>query len=707
MPVIFYIDGANTGHFVDLPVTAVKFTLGIFSRKAREKEYCWRTLGYIPAISKHKSIGRQLMLDSDHVDGLMLHLDALEENNEYIADDNDDICKAQDFHVMLKSVFRSYIKLQNSGFMWDLYYKNRLYNDIEFVLFTPFFKVDGEEGDKLCGKYTSRTAKVAQLCRYCTCPTMESDDPLANYPLKTVRQIGKLVKRKDEESLKAMSQNLIVNALYDVWFGHHNKQGIHGACPTKMLHVLLLGVFKYVRDCFFEQMGKGSELANTINGYAKQYGSLLSRQSDRDFPNTRFANGITRGKLMASEYPGILLCMATVLRCTGARELLRTTRKQQFGTYEALLDWSVLVETLLQWERWLRSHVMEKKHIKSARHKHWYIMYLIKKVGKRSKGMGFNTQKFHQILHMADDIINYGVPLEVDTGANESGHKVTKVAARLTQRNENTFDLQTATRLEEVQLVEMAEQEMLGNASYNYGKIPFRTGSTETTETPNVAVGGVEYIVKWDENREEFFALQSHISNGRPTLLEKDLVDFIGNLQNSVHDYLSHMTLRSYHKRMGHIFRGQSWYRGAVWRDWALVDWGEEGQLPNKLYGFVDLRQLPDGTGLQYAEILLQPTIYAVVEIGFFIEDEEKKSLSEIFVPITKQVDEHTGDTVGPMTFYLADVETILKPIAVVPDLGGRTNDYFLVKEREEWREDFVEFLEREFDVEAEIREDE
>ena len=334
-------------------------------------------------------------------------------------------------------------------------------------------------------------------------------------------------------------------------------------------------------------------------------------------------------------------------------------------------------------------------------------MYLIKKVGKRSKGMGFNTQKFHQILHMADDIINYGVPLEVDTGANESGHKVTKVAARLTQRNENTFDLQTATRLEEVQLVEMAEQEMLGNASYNYGKIPFRTGSTETTETPNVAVGGVEYIVKWDENREEFFALQSHISNGRPTLLEKDLVDFIGNLQNSVRDYLSHVTLRSYHKRMGHIFRGQSRYRGAVWRDWALVDWGEEGQLPNKLYGFVDLRQLPNGTGLQYAEILLQPTIYAVVEIGFFIEDEEKKSLSEIFVPITKQVDEHTGDTVGPMTFYLADVETILKPIAVVPDLGGRTNDYFLVKEREEWREDFVEFLEREFDVEAEIREDE
>ena len=38
LPVVFYIDGANTGQFADLPVTAVKLSLGIFTRKAREKE---------------------------------------------------------------------------------------------------------------------------------------------------------------------------------------------------------------------------------------------------------------------------------------------------------------------------------------------------------------------------------------------------------------------------------------------------------------------------------------------------------------------------------------------------------------------------------------------------------------------------------------------------------------------------------------------
>ena len=34
LPALFYMDGANAGHFVDLPLTAVKISLGIFSRKA-------------------------------------------------------------------------------------------------------------------------------------------------------------------------------------------------------------------------------------------------------------------------------------------------------------------------------------------------------------------------------------------------------------------------------------------------------------------------------------------------------------------------------------------------------------------------------------------------------------------------------------------------------------------------------------------------
>ena len=188
------------------------------------------------------------MFESLHIDGVMAHQDALEDEGNA---ENTAISKAQDFHTMLEVVLKSYIKLQDTGFYWDLPYKNKLYKDIEFVMFTPFMKVDGEEADKLCGKYLSRTRNVAQLCRYCECPTDKSDDQRANYRAKTKCRINGLITQKNVYALQQMSQHQIKNSMYALRFGSHNKQGIHGACPMEMLHALLLGLFKYTRDCFF------------------------------------------------------------------------------------------------------------------------------------------------------------------------------------------------------------------------------------------------------------------------------------------------------------------------------------------------------------------------------------------------------------------------------------------------------------------------
>ena len=705
LPVIFYIDAATTGQFADLPVTAVKFTLGIFNRKAREKDYFWRTLGYIPAVLKHKSRGRRIMLDSLHVDGVMVHQDALED--EGLANDMG-VSKAQDFHAMLEVVLASYVDLQETGFFWDLPYKNKVYKDIEFVLFTPFMKVDGEEADKLCGKYLSRTRNVAHLCRYCDCPTSKSDDPLANYSAKTVRRINGLITQKNAYALQQMSQHMIQNCLYALRFGLHNKQGIHGACPLEMLHAILLGLFKYTRDCFFQQIGETSQLADTINAYSKMYGELFSRQSDRDMPVTRFANGIKRGKLMAQEYPGILLCMAAVLRSTGGRALLRQ-KKAHFGDEDAIRDWSQLVETMLQWERWLKSTSMEKHHVKQAQVKHRYIMYLMKKVAKRTTGMQLKLTKFHGVVHMADDILNFGVPMEVDTGSNESGHKPTKTAARLTQKNEETFDLQTAIRLEEIHLIDMAMLEIQGKRMANYGNHGTYFPPKKPPPSENIAIGGAELTVSFDdETQENVVTLTSRSKDDGSSKLETELVNFVADLQKSVQAHLPRVPLRTMHKRQDQIFRGQNKFRGKVWRDWALIDWGEDGVLPCKIWGFVDLRGLPaQKKPIIYNKQPLDQSVYAVVEIAVFVEDEAKIGMSEIFVPISKEVGGLTNNVVSHMKFYLADVDAIVKAIAVVPDIGGQPNLYFMMKDRETWRTDFMEFLEKPMDLAEEITSEE
>jgi hypothetical protein len=52
------------------------------------------------------------------------------------------------------------------------------------------------------------------------------------------------------------------------------------------------------------------------------------------------------------------------------------------------------------------------------------------------------------------------------------------------------------------------------------------------------------------------------------------------------------------------------------------------------------------------------------------------------------------GSGVHNLTFFLADVEAFVSPAMVVPNIGGPINSYFLVKERDEWRELFEEWLE-------------
>ena len=261
--------------------------------------------------------------------------------------------------------------------------------------------------------------------------------------------------------LKKISQQSIQNAWYDVAFHEANSCGIHHACPSEKLHAIQLGIFKYIREIFFVHMGKSSLLAEDINGLATIYGKQLTRQSDRDFPNTNFAKGIQKGKLMARDFRGVLLIMAAVLRSTQGRKLL--FKRKKFGKEAGLRDWTLLVELMLEWEAFLGLKTMRKSHVKRLAKKHRFIMYIMKTVATRSSGMGLKVMKFHAIIHLITDVLLYGVPTEFDTGSNESHHKDSKYTAKLHQRKEETFNEQTSIRLLEFLCIDLAVSELVND----------------------------------------------------------------------------------------------------------------------------------------------------------------------------------------------------------------------------------------------------
>ena len=716
----FYIDGAVTGQFSDLPVTAVKFSLSCFTRKARLKAHTWATLGYLPEVKVAVSRGKKILIESGHLEAEDIDMfdgegEEIDIDGEASVDSDDGLTeiKAQDFHFMLQVILEPMIELQETGMMWDLVHNAGAYG-IHFKLYVPMVRCDTEEADALCGKYKPRTRNVKQICRQCEVPTLQASDPQANYPVKTQTKIQKLVQGGKLGKLKDMSQHHLRNAWYKCRFNQGNDRGIHGACPSEMLHAMQLGIFKYTRDIFFQNIGENAQIAHDINGLARVFGKLLSHQSDRTLPNTNFSKGIKDGKLMAKDYRGVLLVMGAVIRSTKGREMLAT--KRNFRQDNQKDDWLLLVELLLEWEAFLCLPKMKMKHVKRLDKKHRYIMYIMRQVANRTKGMGLNIMKFHAIVHLMEDIIIHGVPLEFDTAANESHHKESKVAAKLTQRNEANFHHQVAIRMWEFHLIDLALVELeTGRRNSEYfdavsdklaDEMDVSTdGSEQSNRTDGQPVENVtddaKILVYWNEKDGALgFHLQSRSKHADQTSMNAHLLGFLMNLQDLLGDHLDDRFLDIYtrHKRGDVIFHAHPNYRGqGPWKDWAMVEWAGWGRLPCHISCFVVLDCLPASrNGPEYGGVTLKNTTYAVVESCEWEVNEQEIGRSDLFVPLLKEIGELDADgNVQDRIFYLAEVDAIVSPLAVIPDIGGPPNRYFYIKSRNDWANEFIAWVER------------
>ena len=699
-----YIDGAVTGQYDKLQVTALKMTLGILNRRARDREYAWRTLGYVPNYTKSDSRGKKILVESGHVAAYELYVDGLSDDEEGVdGTAESEVDKAADYHVILSVLLESVFALIAEGMIVDIYYKDKLYKDCELVFFVPFVKCDGDEGDKLCCSYRSRNKGVKQLCRYCQCPADFTDDPNADYAFKSEAMLKRLFEENKIEKLKSLSQIGIKNAFHGLRFGLHNNRGIHGACPWELLHAILLGIFKYTRDCFFAQMGASSATAAEINALAGVLGSLFARQSDRNKPRTKFGNGIMKGKLMAKEFAGVLLVMAAILRCEGGQKILGSARKKNFKKHWQIKDWILLVETLLQWESYLTLARMEKKHVRRLKKKHRFLMFLLKKVGNRVKGMGFKIMKFHAILHLAYDILMFAVPMNVDTGSNESHHKTTKVAAKLTQKDIKSFEKQTSNRCDDFHVLDLAMEEIDGRPLWEY-----YNGFAHKKEVQKAVVkttGGMKMLVSENETtKHPEYKITTRMKNQNSITVEVDLLKFVLQIQKELANWIPLLPVCAEHSRGGQIFRSHPNFMGkGPWRDWVMIQW-EEGELPAKIWGFVDLSALPEGTAapLSVGCNSVEKGIYAIVESAEYTEvddDDPTKITSDLFTEILLDTKELNDDgSVKERRYYLADVESFVRPMVVIPNIGATPKcKYLEMAPKTEWAEQFVQWVEMDY----------
>jgi hypothetical protein len=744
-----YIDGASISNFHDLELIQVKIALGIMNRVTRMKEWVWGSLGSIEKVHEQGGRGRKILKESNHMEVQ----DASDSDDH--SSDADSVFgigqeNVEDLHAMISVILESMEPIQRRGFMWDQAYRGVIYRNILYKIFVPFVKCDNVEAEKLCGKYQIRCGNVKHVCRSCHIPMREANDHLHKVRHKTAPEIQKLVHRADLEGLRSISQTYLINAFHKVRFSLGSLRGIHGACPTDMLHTIQLGLFKYLRDIFFRDLGATSSISKDINGLAKVFCRLLGRQSDRSVPQCSFSKGIQQGRLMGREYRGVLLIMLCILRSSAGRRIMGQSKKKKFSDDIKVDDWILLVETLLQWEAYLCQDELMRSDVKKLERKHRYMMYLMRRVAHRSVGMGLKILKFHILLHFSTDMLLFGVPLEFDTSANESHHKVSKQGAKLTQKAAKTFNLQTANRMTEFRLIELALLEIQdGSVVWDYfagcvEEEPMEMESTsdedsmgddctskeedctseeesmeesmdhdsssassssDSKDEENDRVAGIEIhtgdarieVYQGDDGEAEF-KMHSRSKSVEKTRLNHDLVQFLWDLQVLIADVLLGKPLPIFtaHKRGDQMFRAHPNYRGkGPWRDWVWVNWGQEGRLPCHIWCFVVLeglqsrRNAPDFGGIK----LNRDGVYAVVECSQIETCEQEIGRSSILLPIRKTVDLDSAGNVSNRHYFLADTDAFVKPCSVVADIGGPPNRYFVVKSRTMWANDFQRWL--------------
>ena len=445
------------------------------------------------------------------------------------------------------------------------------------------------EHDKMCGKYGSRNIGVQQLCRYCTCPNKETGEPYVVYPRKTQPMITELVRKKDLDGLRGMSQKFIWNAWYEIWFGLHNDFGIHGACPLEILHWVLLGMYKYSREMFFMQTGDKTILAGAMNICCSSLGWFFQRQSDKRYPRTKFKSGIRSSYLQGHHFTGVILILATAVRTTKGRNILQNLARGEQLTFFPkktwVQDWLLLLETQLEFEQWLKLPSMSVQTVDHLRTKVREFMALTKRVGKREKGMGFNTMNFHGILHVPDDIMYYGVPSNVNTMSNERQHKPDKKSARRTQRRPKSFNIQVARKIEDRRVIETAMEEIRGRPRWDYysgfqhAKLKVLPKPGDITQT----LGGVKAKFEYsDEEDRWIYGLSTEMRLVKKYQYPQDLVDAIGDVAGQVSEYQDILVVHSELTFNGNIYHASPHFKGKPWHDWAMFCFREEEEGDNE-----------------------------------------------------------------------------------------------------------------------------
>ena len=390
-----------------------------------------------------------------------MNFSSLDPNQKYDTTD-----KLNDFHHVLKFLMRDCVKLEQTGFDFDLNLGNNRIFKVVFKPLTQLVLGDCKGADILCARFGSHR-KTKGICRDCDCPSNEASS--------SVHQCNFLdrysMKAKTAEQLKLMSFWKIASNAFDFVNKHvPDVWGVFGITPPEILHLFYIGLCVYLCQGFIFQ--RSGAMRKYLDASAISLYTNNKRQSLRGMPHlAAYRNGFVTDVAMTTgkeKFAKVFLLYLFLMKTDIARNLIvqKPKRSEPPFTRRDVKQWIYFLESslalssfmklesidrndLLQRIKILEDEVNEVEDSFFQRQIRRY-MKLFKSLVKRKKGQGLDLVKFHQLLHIFKYILHHGSPANSDGSRPEAvGKFLIKNPGKKTQIRLSLLTLQTAIKMVE------------------------------------------------------------------------------------------------------------------------------------------------------------------------------------------------------------------------------------------------------------------
>ena len=237
---------------------------------------------------------------------------------------------------------------------------------------------------------------------------------------------------------------------------------------------IFFDVLKSKRKGFCAQL---DSLAQTMTRWDRQ--RFFSAGSDPNMPRLIWHDGITSITQMPAKHKvGLMLTIVILSQMEAGRELLVPALADEGESHHAATaryyKMVYVFQMMLSYWSWLKKESYwergDNESLLEAKAAIRRMLVDLSALWPRLTGNKWAKPKFHEQLHVPDDIERNGAPINTNSGLAEHNHiSNVKRPARNTQRRRAVFDRQIAERISETYIIDTAYQRMTFDYNAAFG----------------------------------------------------------------------------------------------------------------------------------------------------------------------------------------------------------------------------------------------